>query len=158
TLTIVDSPTVTLAKRTLPIYKLLGNMRDKRPPNSLVLNQAEYVTRRTTWRLTLKTLPENLRDAPLFFFGTETSLPKVQDFLAEVFSLGPPFPSKIVFLRGDTTQTDPTVKALISKNSSLGLIDSSLKDLCEALASFTPSRAFSGFDTTASHPNLAVSW
>src|SRR6202035_1995216 len=41
TLTIVDSPTVTLAKRTLPIYKLLGNMRDKRPPNSLALNQAE---------------------------------------------------------------------------------------------------------------------
>lgn len=140
TLTLIDHPSVTPSGQTMPVYKLLGNYRDSRIGHSLALGTSDLLIRRQTWRTLLQTLPDYLRDAPLLFIGTETIIPIVRDFLTEIYGLRPPFPSRIVYLKGDGTFQDPTIRAIVSQYSELVEVDATLRDFCEGTATIQPER------------------
>jgi len=140
TVTIIDHPSVIPTGQTIPVYKLLGNARDTRKESMLALGESDLLLRRQQWRILLRTLADYLRDAPLLFVGTDTVIPSVRDFLSELFTLAPPYPSRLVFLKGDGTRKDPTIQALANRYSEVVEVDATVKDFCDATATLQPQR------------------
>lgn len=133
-LVVVDHTSIIPPPQTTPVYRLLGNPRDQRIGHELSVSTSDYLTRKQQWPNLLTTLPENARNAPFLFVGTDTSLEQARDLLGVIYGSPPPHPQRLMFLKGDGTIHDHTIRALASGHSEVRVIDCSLKDFCEATA------------------------
>jgi len=138
TATIVSHPTIVPPQNTLPIFKLLGNVKDVRQEHALAFGTADLHRRKSYWRKLVPAVADYLREAPLFFAGLETQLDVVKDLLAEILAAGAPYPSRFVFLKNDPVLADPTVLALVSPQTAVFQVDATLRDFCEATAAAKP--------------------
>lgn len=136
--TIVDSVRTEPPERTIPIYKLLGNLNNGEEDSQLVLSTSSALVRQQTWPRLLRTCADYLREAPLFFVGTEAEVPLVRIVLSALLSMQKPSVTRLLFLRDDNTLKDATVLAL-SGQYRTEIIDASLRELCNAVAELKPS-------------------
>ncbi len=136
-LVIIDHSSVVPPPQTIPVYKLLGNPRDRRPGHELSISTSEYLTRKQQWGHLLSTLPECARNAPLLFIGTETSLEHARDLLGAIYGTPPPHPQRLLFLKGDGTIYDHTIRALADGHSDVRIVDCSAKEFCEVTSKIT---------------------
>ena len=137
--TIVDSAEVAPSRRTVPIYKLLGNPRDRRSDYGPVLDSSSYLMRKQSWSRILATFPDCVRDAPVLVLGMQSGRPLLREFLASLFSLHAPHPKKFLFFVGDEIREDSIVTSLLHGKAKLLEIDATLKEFCAAMADFSPS-------------------
>lgn len=131
-LTIVDSPNQPIPARTVPVYKLLGNMESKGVEARLALSTSERLIREQAWANLLRTAADFCRDAPLLFVGVHTNLELTRRLMSLLASQPRPSFSKIYFLKQDSPLADPTVSAL-SKAFDVRLVDATVRDVCEAV-------------------------
>ena len=111
--TIVDSAEVAPSRRTVPIYKLLGNPRDQRSDYGPVLDSSSYLMRKQNWSRILATFSDCVRDAPVLVFGMQSDRSLLREFFASLFSLHAPHPKKFLFFVGDEIRKDPIVTSLL---------------------------------------------
>jgi tetratricopeptide (TPR) repeat protein len=132
TLTVIDHHSTIPPPRTIPVYKLMGSINERRTGRELAIGTSEYLARKQFWSRLLATLPDVARNAPLFFVGTATSFDVARDFVGAMFASSPPYPSRLIFLAGDGTVHDSTFQALVQGQCEITLVDATLKDFCEA--------------------------
>ena len=132
--TVVDHPSVVPRIRTIPVYKLLGNVKDSRDGRAIVCCQSDLLLRQRSWGATLATLPDRIREGPMVFVGTDGIVLLVRDFLSALYAARPPHPSNVLFLKDDLTPQDPTTASLITSRSQCHILDASLRAFCEFAA------------------------
>ena len=130
-ITLIDHSATIPSNRTIPIYKLLGNARDSREGHSLSVCQSDLLLRQASWSAVLTTLPDRIRHGALIFVGTNEIVPLVRTFLSALFSLAPPHPSKLAFLKDELALSDPTIHSLVTNRSTCFLLDTSIREFCE---------------------------
>jgi hypothetical protein len=138
--TTIDHSTVVPSDRTVPIYKLLGNLNDRRPDHTLAISESELLLRQQHWNALLRTFPDYLQDAPLFLLGTESAIPLVRAMLSVLVSMSRPTVAKLLFLKGDATLNDGTVRAMCGRCSTV-LADTSIRELCDVITKLKPARS-----------------
>ncbi|MDP1980241.1 hypothetical protein [Undibacterium sp.] len=138
--TIIDNPAIMPHERTIPIYKMLGNINALESDSSLAITESDMLVRFQMWSQILRTFPDYLKEAPLLIIGTEAITPFVRNLLGTLLGLPRPSVSKFLFLKDDRTLIDPTIRALCSQRS-VELIDASLREFCNAIADLKPMRS-----------------
>ena len=136
--TIVDSAEIAPSRRTVPIYKLLGNPRDQRSDYGPVLDSSSYLMRKQSWSRILATFSDCVRDAPVLVLGMQSDRALLREFLASLFSLHAPHPKKFLFFVGDAIREDPIVTSLLHGKARFLEMDATLKEFCAAMADFGP--------------------
>jgi hypothetical protein len=139
TVTIVDHPKVQPPQRTVPIYKLFGNLDNSEEGHNLVLAGSDVTLRQQYWPMLLKTLPDHVRDAPMFCIGTASSTAFVQKVLGTLLAMPKPSVASVMLLRYDPILKDPTVRALL-QHFKWHEVDASLKEFCGAVADLKPAQ------------------
>lgn len=132
-LTLVDRPGVNPPTRTIPIYKLIGNVQATDPESQVALSEAELLIRQQDWRALLQSVPDFVQEAPIFVIGTSNCVPLTREVLSALLAMPKPRPNRLFFFKNDSTLSDPTVAAL-SKRFETRIVDASLRDLCTQLA------------------------
>lgn len=133
TVTVIDSASMLPPERTLPVYKLLGNVNNNDPAHTLVLSESALLLRQQTWSRLLQTCPDYLREAPLFFIGTSTVTPMARIVLSTLLAMPHPNVTKVLFLKDDPTLNDSIIRALCNQCNA-AVVDASLRELCSAIA------------------------
>lgn len=141
--TIIDGPSLMPPERTVPVYKLLGNLNNRDPACTLAMSESELLVRQQIWPRMLRTFPDYLREGPLFVLGTASVAPLVRSVLGAFLGMGRPNVSRLVFLKDDATLRDPTILALSSQFDT-SIVDASLRDLCAAIAELKPRKGYVG--------------
>ncbi|MCU7870796.1 MAG: ATP-binding protein [Candidatus Thiodiazotropha sp. (ex Lucinoma borealis)] len=137
TVTIVDHPSVRPPPRTIPIYKLLGNLDNSEHGCSLAIAGSDLLLREKMWPLLLKTSSDYLKDSPLIFVGTETVVDLARSVVSTLISMPQPNVSRFIFLKDDPTLSDPTVRALCAQTK-VKVVDATLRDICVAISELKP--------------------
>ena len=137
--TVVDSAEVVPMRRSVPIYKLLGDPRDQRENYGPVLDSSSLLMRKQTWARTLATFADNVREAPVLILGTESNQLLLREFFAALFSLPAPHPKTFLYLLGDRVAEDPVVVSLLRKRATLLEINATTKQFCDAVSATNPS-------------------
>lgn len=140
-ITIVDHASVNPQSRTIPIYKMLGNLRNKEPGHSLVLAESDLFLRRNVWRPILGTAADFLQGNPLLFFGTDNVVSLVLELLSNFSTLPHPSPSSLMFLKDDPLLDNPTVRSLCNSFSSVKVVDSTIREFSKAIKEMKPRKA-----------------
>lgn len=135
--TLIDNPSDLPPDRTIPIYKLLGNINSSEDGRKFADSESELLMRQQIWPGILRTAPDYLQDAPLFFVGTSEIKYLVRSLLGVLLAMPKPNVSRLLFLKDDATLTDPTIRALCRQRKVL-LIDANIRELSNALATFKP--------------------
>ncbi|MEW8001193.1 MAG: hypothetical protein AB2827_00290 [Candidatus Thiodiazotropha sp.] len=131
TVTIVDSPTIRVPPRSIPIFKLYGSLNVSDTDRKLVLSTSDTLIRREMWSQLLKQLPDQLKGAPMVFIGVPVNV--VTMVLTSLHAQPHPRVREIYYLAGDETFNDPTVKSLCTTFDAKS-IDATYRDLCNAVA------------------------
>lgn len=139
--TIVDHVSVNPQTRTIPIFKLLGNLRNKEPGHCLVLAESDMLLRRNIWRSILGTAADFLQGSPLVFFGTDNVKELVFELLSCLSTLPPPAPNSLLFLKNDPLLENPTIKSLCNSFSSVRVVDSTISEFSKAIKEMKPKQA-----------------
>lgn len=155
TVTIVDHPRTQPPQRTLPIYKLLGNLDNSDPEHRLALAASDLMLREQDWPAILRSLADHMRDAPIFCIGTESTRALLQKVLGTLVSLPKPTASAVMFLSGDPILRDPTVSVLLRKLTCRE-IDASLKEFCSAVADLKPIQQRLSLGYSAQDPRIRL--
>ncbi len=142
TSTIIDHSAVMPPERTIPVYKLLGNINNSDPDRTLAITESGMLVRQQTWPQLLRTFPDYLKEAPLFFVGAESVTPLVRSLLGVLLGMPRPNVSKFLFLKDDATIKDPTIMALCSLRN-VAVIDATLRDFCNAIGELKPMQSTS---------------
>lgn len=133
--TTVDSPSVTLGVRTLPIYRLLGTPTATEPRASLCYSKSDLLIREGQWPAQLSSFGDRLKDSVLVFLGTEPIPELTAKFLATVFSGPRPHPSRLLFMADDRTPDLPLINALLKRSGADVLrVDGDARQLASAIA------------------------
>lgn len=135
--TIIDSPPQVPPERTIPIFKLFGNVNSLNAGGRAAFSRSETLVRQQAWPLILRSAPDYLRDAPLFVVGCETTSDELKVVLGILIGLPRPNVSKIIFLKNDPVLKDPTILALAGQLNSF-IVDADLREVCAAIAELTP--------------------
>jgi hypothetical protein len=135
-ITTVDSPSVTLNTRTLPVYRLLGTPGAADERAALCYSKSDLLIRESQWPAQLASLSDRLKDSVLVFLGTEPVPELTAKFLATVFGGPRPHPSRLMFMAGDQTPDLPLISAVIRRSGAdLTRVDGDVRQLCSAIAS-----------------------
>lgn len=140
-LTVVDSPATAAPPRSTIVYKLLGNILVSDPKRAVAYGLSDIAAKEAIWPALVKAFVDNVRNAPILFLGTDSSLEFVRKILALVFGGAGPKPGHVLFLKDDDTASDPSVRALLNKNTKYFLVDASLRDFCNAVADLKPAQS-----------------
>ncbi len=138
TVTVVDHPLVRPETRTIPVYKLLGNIRNQESGHSLAFAASDQLIRKNIWRSLLATCTDFLQGNPLIFVGTDTQIEMVQELLSNLSSMPAPAPNSLLFLKDDPILENPTITSLCNSFSKVNIIDSTIREFSKALKSMTP--------------------
>lgn len=141
TVTVVDHVTVRPQSRTIPIFKMLGNLRNHEEGRSLVLSESDILLRKNTWPTLLSTCTDFLQGNPLFFFGVEAEIDLVQTLLSNLSMLPPPAPNSLIFLKDDKLLENPTIQSLCNSFSSVSIVDSTIHEFIKAVREMKPRQA-----------------
>lgn len=133
TVTLVDSPAIRVPPRSIPIFKLYGNLNATATERKLALSVSELLIRREVWSALLRQLPDQLKAAPLVFVGVPADVARL--VLSTLLAQPHPRVSEIYYIAGDSTFSDPTVKRL-SASFATRALDTTFRDLCNAVAEF----------------------
>ena len=147
TVTIIDAPSIHVPARTIPVYKLLGNLSSTSAVSSLALAESEIMVRKQAWSKLLSTFPDYVKDAPLLFLGTDNVIPLVRELLSTFHAMSRPNISRVVFFKDDATLSDPTVKAL-GAEIGLMVVDATIRDLAAGIAELKPRQTSLTFIST----------
>ncbi|MES9973780.1 MAG: ATP-binding protein, partial [Candidatus Thiodiazotropha sp.] len=146
TVTIVDCPEVRVPPRSIPIYKLYGNLNSSDPSRKVALSASETLIRHEHWSALLRDLPDRLKGAPVVFIGVPKEVTKF--VLSSLASKSHPKVNEIYYIDGDPAFNDPTVKRL-SLSFSASPIDTNFRDLCNALAELRSTNTLSRLQHSA---------
>lgn len=135
---IVNARTITRRTQTLTIYKLLGSIRDTVEDSSLALSRSDLLFRRALWAPMLRPLRDSVRDSAYLFLGTAEDTESVRDFLSILISGDPPFPSRLIFLRGDKVATDPVITSLAKGRTEICEVDAEWKEMLRVVQETSP--------------------
>jgi hypothetical protein len=135
----IDHPTVVPPDRTVPIYKLLGNLNNSAPEHTLALSESSFLARQQLWRSLLQTCPDFLHDAPILFVGGVGALPLVRTVVSTLLGMPRPNVAGMLFLRDDPTKDDATIRSLC-RDVKTQVIDGTLRDFCAAVAELKPKK------------------
>lgn len=138
TVTVIDHPSVRPETRTIPVYKLRGNIRNQESGHSLALAASDQLIRKNIWRLLLTTCTDFLKGNPLLFVGTDTHIEMVQELLSNLSSMPAPTPNSLFFFKGDPILENPTISSLCNSFSKVSIIDSTIREFSKALKNMTP--------------------
>lgn len=142
TATVIDGPSMVLPERTIPLYKLLGNLNNRDAAHTLVMSDSALLIRQQTWNRMLRTFPDYLREAPLFVLGTASTVPLLRTVLGVLLGMGRPNVSRLVYLKDDPVLRDPTILALCNQFDTV-IVDANLRDLCTAISELKPQQHYS---------------
>ena len=118
--------------RTIPIYELLGDLRDARQQACLAVTNPEFLERRRSWRELLSTAPDFIKGGLLIFAGTSSDVDLVIEFLNESFALKPGLSNKLIFLNDDPASFNPAVLQLVGDRCSIFRVQCNLSEACQA--------------------------
>ena len=135
-MTMVDSIDTIVSTRSIPVYKLLGNLESRNVDSELALSAAEILIRQNRWSALLRSCPDHMRGAPLFFLGTYPELDLCRRLLTQIVAHDKPGYSRLYFTKSDPILNDPTVAALLSQ-ADTRVVDATLRELCNHLAQAT---------------------
>ncbi|MEO8008057.1 MAG: hypothetical protein ABI728_06000, partial [Betaproteobacteria bacterium] len=154
TATIVDNVRVDVPERTIPVYKLFGNLNNGDSDSTLALSASNLLLRQQIWPRLLRTCADYVREAPLFFVGTSLDIPAVRLVLSTLLGMRKPSVTKLLFLKDDTTLSDSTVQALCSQYRT-NRIDASLRELCTALGEMRETASSGRVETDQAETSIA---
>lgn len=135
--TLVDSDSVVPSRRSLPIYKLLGNPRDLREEYGPVLDSSSLLLRKQNWSRVLTTFPDHSREAPVLILGNESNKLFLREFFAALFSLPSPHPKTFLCLATDNVSEDPVIASLLRSSAKLIQVDATAKQFCDSASTIT---------------------
>lgn len=138
TVTIIDHPSVRPQSRTIPIYKLLGSIRNDSEGHSLVLAESDLLRRKNIWPSILSTCADYLQGSPLLFFGTDDVVDLVKDLLSNLSAMQSPSPNSLMFLKADPILKDPTIRSLCNSFSNIAVVDATIREFSTALRNIKP--------------------
>lgn len=138
--TLIDGPAMVPPERTVPIYKLLGNLNSREVGHSLAVSNSELLVRQQSWTQILRTLPDYMRESPLFVLGCAPVLQELCSVMGVIISQPRPNVSKIVFLKDDPILQDATLMALCAQLNT-AIVDANLRELCAAIGELTPKKS-----------------
>lgn len=138
TVTVIDHNAIRPESRTIPIYKLLGNINSNESSRRLTLSASDYLIRKNMWRQILGTCTDYLQGNPLLFFGTDNSLEMVRDLLSNLSTMLPPAPNSLMFLKDDPVLKDPVILSLCSSFSNIKVVDASIREFSNGLRELKP--------------------
>lgn len=153
TATIIDAPSVMPPERTVPIYKLLGNVNNQDPAHKLAMSESQLLVRQQMWSQLLRTFPDYLREGALFVIGTAAAIPILRSILGTFLGMGKPNVSRLIFLKNDLALKDPTILALC-RQFDTSVVDASVRDLCAAIAGRKPRRSTAIVEVTGTSAKL----
>lgn len=133
-LTVVDAVSQLIPPRSIPVYKLLGNMESRDSESMLAVSRSELLRREQGWLQLMRTAADFCRDAPLFFIGTQVDLDLTRRFISLLATQARPSFSKLFFLKQDSPLADPTIRALCA-SFDVQLVDATIRDLAESIRS-----------------------
>ncbi|MFT3807106.1 hypothetical protein [Arenimonas sp.] len=139
TVTIVDSPSVNPTERTVPVYKLLGNLSDPDPNHCVVIARSDLLLKQQSWSQMLSSCPDYLADAPLLVTGTFDDPVMISTVLSALLAMNKPRPSRLLIPKRDLVNTPPALVSLLGKFRT-ELIDATLREIVDAVSSLRPQR------------------
>ena len=154
--TLIDHPSVRPNSRTLPIYKLLGNLRSREDGHTLVLSEAELLVRKNQWRQMLGSCADYLQGGPLLFVGTGSEVDFTRELLGNLSAMPSPAPNSLLFLNDDPTLQDPTVRHLCNTFSSVKIVDSTVREFAKAIKELKPAQGRLDLSITVDSDDKAV--
>ena len=137
-ITIIDHPSVRTLSRTIPIYKLFGNLCNKEVGHTLVLSESDILVRKKIWQIMLVSCADFLHGDPLIFAGTEGEIEFVQELLSIFLVIPPPAPNSILFLKDDPVLENKTIRRLCNSLSKVKIVDSTIREFSHAIKELTP--------------------
>ena len=135
--TIVSDDAITLPARTLPVYKLYGNYNHADQNSTIAIADSDILIRQQIWSRMLKTCSDYLRQAPLIFLGTDNNQHEIQEILTSLLSIGPPAPSRLIFLKSDPSYKNDTIANLL-RRFRVSICDASIQEVATSVSDFKP--------------------
>jgi hypothetical protein len=134
TLTVISAPRMTIPTRSSPVYKLLGMLTDSEEEKRAAFSKADLLFRITQWPGLLSTLPDFMRDSPLFFVGTEEVPELTAQFLACLYAGPRPHPNHLIFLKDDPSANLPEVSSVLRRSGAkVNIVDADVRQFVAAL-------------------------
>ena len=157
TVTIIDHVTVRPQSRTIPIYKLLGNLLNHEAGHALELSESKLLLKKRTWSPMLGTCTDFLQGSPLLFFGAGSEVELVQELLSSLSTLPQPAPNSLIFLKDDPLLENPTIRSLCNSFSSVKVVDATIREFAKAIKNMKPRQAQLNLSLDDKAPNLGLS-
>lgn len=131
-MTVVDALSQFIPPRSIPVYKMLGNMEASTLEARLAISASEQLQREQAWPQLIRTASDFCRDAPLLFVGAKADVSNTRKILSLLAAQAKPSFSKLFFLKHESPLEDPTVRALCARFD-VQLVDASIRDVAEAV-------------------------
>ncbi|MET0076393.1 MAG: hypothetical protein ABW130_19265 [Candidatus Thiodiazotropha lotti] len=139
TVTEISHAGIGVPERTLPIYKLLGQIYYVDEESALSITESGIVGRQQQWGSLLVSLPNYVKDGPVIFIGASEDVRHVRFLLAVLSQMGHPRPTRLVFLKGEAMLEDPTSEYILKKFN-VQVVDASIAELTVAIEDARPKR------------------
>lgn len=126
---VLVDPSTPPPPRSIPVYKLIGSIQR----DGFVTTDANYLRRRPSWRIALRTFADHIQNAPVFCSGMADCPWILHDLLAEMMaSAGAP--STLFFLADDPTATDPKLLQLLDPRTRVFKVPGTIGTVAQAIS------------------------
>jgi hypothetical protein len=133
-----NAKTVIRRGQSLVTYRLLGSLREAQEDSRVALTVSELLLRRGMWAAILAPLRDTVRDGAYVFLGTEGSRQELREFLSVIFSGDAPYPSRLIFLKGDPCATDAVIIGLTRGRTDIFEVDADWREVLRIIQDVAP--------------------
>lgn len=127
----VANETIRFGDKAIPYFALLGDIGDQREAFRISCSRSDYVSRRSIWSSTMRSLPDCLHGAPLLAIGTAEISERLSDLITAIIQLGPKRPHRLVLLKDDPILNNISLKRILEQNFDVLVLDASILEVGE---------------------------
>jgi hypothetical protein len=105
---------IVVPDRTIPVFKLLGQLNYIDDDAALAITESDLLNRVHQWALILNCLPNFVRGGSVFFIGVQGSENLLRSLLSVLKNMPYPKVTDLVFIEGDPILEDPAIQAILA--------------------------------------------
>lgn len=139
TVTTISCPGISVPERTIPVYKLLGELHYINDDSALAIAESDLLQRMYKWPILLKSFPDFVKGGNVVLYGLSNQNRSLRTLLTILSEMPKPRITDLVILQDDVSWIDPSVKAILSKFS-VNKVNGTISDIITAFEDNHPTK------------------